>query len=348
MSKLASMATGNNPYLDTALKFADFGGEQAMQDKKQNIALRLLSYKVEQAQAQAAIEKKKLDLWNSVGTPTVGDKSTAGDVSKIVDTGKVGGRDAGIVNDGEVADDKNAATIPADTQSNSSLVNMMKGLQPTISPAGNMILSRPKAVKPVDQTKIFSYAKKLADQSIVDSGKTRKDVSSEDYKTLIDNNMPKANQFYGQNDATQGDNSSSDKILNSPKSAKPMVKRYDEARTFGYAKRLADQAIIQSGKRKKDISPDDYKILVNDQIPQAEKYLYGRPLSQPQEAAPKAADATGVAQAVQMAMDVGKGNIPAPGAAAPAAQAYQEGQTAVNPKTGKRLQFKGGKWHPLN
>lgn len=287
IAKYSSGYHGDGPAAATPDFGFLFNGQQQT-DKRQATALKLLQLKalVQKATADAAIEKRKQDLWNSVGSPTVSDKSTAGDVSSIVDSEKVGGRDAGVVNDGEVAgnaDPQTTAQIPGDTQSNSSLVNMMKSLQPTISPEGNMILSRPKIKKPI---------------------------------------YPGA------------------------------AKRYDEARTFDYAKRLADQTIIQSGKRRKDITPDDYKTLVNDQIPKAETYLYGRPLSQPEDkkVVDASADPTGVTKAVQAAMDLGRADAPAPGASgsAPQVQSYNEGQTANNPKTGKRLIFKGGKWEPLN
>lgn len=268
----------------------DFGfmfNQGQQQDKRQATALKLLQLKalLDKAQASAQIEKRKQDLWASIGTPTVSDKSTAGDVASIVDTETVGGRDAGVTNDGQVAgnvDTMNTPSIPKDTQSNSRLVNMMKGLQPTISQAGNMILTRPKVAK------TYTGA----------------------------------------------------------------AKHYDEARTFDYAKRLADQSIVQSGKRRKDISPEDYKVLVNDNIPKAETYLYGKPLSQPKSdaiAVPNT-DPTGAAAAVKAGMAAGQGDAPAPGApgTAPQVQAYNEGQTAINPKTGKRLKFNGGKWQALN
>ena len=43
-------------------------------------------------------------------------------------------------------------------------------------------------------------------------------------------------------------------------------------------------------------------------------------------------------------------NAPAAGASTdtkPTAQEFQEGQTATNPSTGKRMIFKGGSWQPL-
>lgn len=325
---------------------------------KQQTALKLLQLKalLETQQANAAIAKRKQDLWNTVGTPAVSDKSTAGDVTKIVDDEEVGGRDAGVVNDGKVAmDAQSTASIPSDTQSNSSLVNMMKGLQPVISQAGNMILSKPKQPKPVDHAKTFSYAQRLADQAIIQSGKTKKDVSPQDYAALINNHIPDAEKsLYGKS-STPADQFTQDTntILSRPKQYNGVAKNYDEARTFNYAKRLADQSIIQSGKKKKDISDEDYKTLVNDNIPSAEKYLYGRALSQP-AAAPDAsatpADATGITKAIQVGLDAGASNTPAPGekTSAPQAGSYTEGQTAINPKTGKRLQFKAGKWQALN
>ncbi len=286
IAKYSSGYHGDGP----AAPAPDLGGLFPNQDKKQATALKLLQLKavLEQAQAKASIEKRKSDLWNMVGTPSISDKSTAGDVSSIVDDEKVGGRDANVTNDGEVAgnaDTFSTPSIPKYTQSSSSLVNMMKGLQPTISQSGNMILTKPKATKPV---------------------------------------------------------------------APGAAKRYDEARTFNYAKRLADQSIIESGKRKKDIAPEDYKVLVNDNIPQAEKYLYGRVLTEktPAQNDPNdtANDPSGIKKSVQVAMDIGRGDAPAPGeqGSAPQVQAYTEGQTAINPKTGKRLAFKGGKWQAIN
>lgn len=291
MSKLTKLATSSagsdiqgfdNPFSNIAFKFADLGGGQAEADatNKQTTALKLIQLQsmIQKNQADIALKQKQIAVWDKVGQPAVTDKSTAGDVSQIVDSEEVGGRDAGVVNDGsddisEVAgnaDTQSAPSIPADTSSNSSLVNMMKGMQPVISPAGNMILKRPKAVK--------------------------------DYQGV--------------------------------------AKHYDEARTFNYARRLADQSIIQSGKRKHDIAPEDYKTLVNDNIPQAEKYLYGRVLTQP-DAKPQdsaSTDDTGIKTAVQTAQEIAKGGN----------SSYQDGQTAVNPKTGKRLKFQGGQWVPLN
>lgn len=328
------------------------------QYKKQQTALKLQQIQalVQKTQAEAAIEQRKQQLWNSVGTPAVSDKSTAGDVSKIVDDEKVGGRDAQVVNDGKVAmDAAPAANIPANTNSGSSLVNLMKSFQPTISPAGNMILSRPKSTKQPDQAKTFGYAKRLADQSIINSGKTRKDISNDDYKTLVDNNMPQAEKFlYGQLTSAPTD-TSSDSILSKAKQYNGVAKNYDEAKTFTYAKRLADQAIVQSGKRRKEISPEDYKTLVNDQIPQAEKYLYGQVLSQPD--APTVTPQANLAAGAEAGLAAGQGQFdgqgtpapaPAQQATAPQVQSYNEGQTAVNPKTGKRLVFKGGRWQALN
>lgn len=260
-------------------------------DKKQVLALKLLQMKaqLQAQQAQAALKQKQLDVWNSVGTPTVTDKSTGGDVTNIVDSEEVGGRDAGVVNDGAVAGnaDKITPTIPSDTQSSSSLVNMMKGLQPTISTAGNMILTRKKS----------------------------------DYQGA--------------------------------------AKHYDEARTFDYAKRLADQSIIQSGKTKRDIAPEDYKTLVNDNIPKAETYLYGRPISQqqPADATDPNADTTGITTAIKTAMSTGQGAAPAPASQAIAPQVKGqtidpalliEGKTTASNKDGKRLMWKGGRWVPLN
>lgn len=231
-------------------------------NKKQEIALKLnqLAAQVKQAQANAAIAQRKSQLWAQVGNPTVTDKSNAGDVTSIVDTEKVGGRDANVSNRGEV----DLPDLSA-MQSNSKVGSMIGDLQPKVNTAGNMVLAKKKTP--------YAGASKQP---------------------------------------------------------------YDEARTFGYAKRLADQDILSSGKTKKDIPVEDYSAMVKQNIPKAEKYLYGKALSQPEAASvtPQAA-APGTVEA---------GKLPD----APQVQAYQEGQTAINPKTGKRLTFKGGKWQSIN
>ncbi len=247
------------------------------QDQKQATALKLLQYQaaVQKAQADAAIAKRKQDIWNMVGTPAIGDKSTAGDVSEIVDTEKVGGRDANVSNRGDSFID----AIPQQ-KSNNSLVNLVSGLTPKLSAQGDLVLAK----------------------------------------------KPKTKASYT-----------------------GVAKHYDEARTFNYAQRLADQSIIADGKVKKDIAPEEYSALVKANIGKAEKYLYGKQLTQ-EDKPVNDSTPNPLGAAVKTAMDVGFGKSVEPGAQgnAPQVQAYTEGQTAINPKTGKRLAFKGGKWQPIN
>lgn len=264
LSKYQSGDIGNGKQADyaSAMPTGSFNP-----DRQQAVALKLLQYKaqVEKEQAEAAIATRKKQIWDDIGNPVTSDKSTAGDVAGIVDTEKVGGKDANVVNRGEAlidgTDDSSAAAMRG---SNSKLVNMLGGMQPKMSSAGNLILSKQKA---------------------------------------------KSNY--------QGTD-----------------KKYDEAKTFSYAKRLAEQDLISAGKSKTQIGPEDFAAMVKAKIPNAETHLYGKPLSQAtEEAAP-----------VDTAAPAVKDNkLPD----APTVQ-YQEGQTAINPKTNKRLVFKGGKWQSVN
>lgn len=159
------------------------------QDQKNAIALKLLQYKalVDKQQADAAIAKRKQELWQQVGAPQLQDKSTAGDVADIVDTGEAGDRAVDVTNDG------------TDSQGDTtSLTGLVSDFQAKINSNGDMVLGKTKLAKPYDETKAFSYARRLADQQIIQSGKSKRDISAADYSQMIRDNLPKAEEFlYG-------------------------------------------------------------------------------------------------------------------------------------------------------
>ncbi len=253
---------------------------RATPDQRQATALKLLQFKaqLDKQQAEAAITQRKKELWDQVGKPNITDKTTAGDVTDIVDNGTVGGREADVVNDGtqdfnpQDFTGEDSASQGASDSGGSTLVDMVANLAPTINSSGNMVLAKKKNPKP-----------------------------------------------------------------------------YDETKTFAYAKRLADQGIIESGKNRRDISPAAYSQMIKDNISKAEQFLYGKTVTPPPKKDP---DQTGIMQAMLTGFQTAT-----QGDTADAAQSdnggaqpspYQEGQTAINQKTGKRLVFRGGKWVNLN
>lgn len=253
----------------------------ATPDQRQATALKLLQFKalLDKQQAEAAIAQRKKELWDQVGKPTLADKTTSGDVTDIVDTGDVGGRPADVVNDGtqdfnpeDFTGEDGSVSGLSNTGSDSTLVDMVANLTPEINSSGNMVLAAKKKPKP-----------------------------------------------------------------------------YDETKTFAYAKKLADQGIIESGKSRRDISPADYSQMIKDNISKAEQFLYGKTVTLPPKKDP---DSTGILGALFSGYQNATQGDPAEAAQAdngqPAQSPYQEGQTAINPKTNKRLVFRGGKWVPLN
>lgn len=243
----------------------DYNEVVEYQDKKKAVAQKLLQFKalIEKQQAQAREAEAKARVWEDLAPDgQTKDRTTRGDVTQIVDTEKVGGRDANVVSRGDsFLNNENTGGVDLYANSGSKTANILSGLKPSMTASGNLTLK-------------------------------------------------KQSNYQG------------------------AAKQYDEARTFSYAKRLADKSIIEGGKRKNEIPADEYNTLVQSHIPAAEKFLYGRALSEPKVAAKPAAAAA--------ASPTAKATTTVPNT--PAQEQYTEGMTATNPSNGKRVKFTGGRW----
>lgn len=101
---------------------------------------------------------------------------------------------------------------------------------------------------------------------------------------------------------------------------------YDELAVKSHAQKLADIELRQKGINPQGLAlknPEEYGNIITNNIPRAEKTMYGRVLSEQSQGQQEATG--GISQQ----------------------QSIQEGTLAVNKKTGERMVFKGGKWQKI-
>lgn len=164
-------------------KGADFSGISSMfkspnQKQSESLQLQSLAAELVKKQQEAAILQKQRQLWDSVGTVKSNNKTTAGITQQVVDDEEAGGRDIVPVGNYD--------------ESNTS------GYEASISPKGRMTLSNSKD-KSYDKVKVFDRAKKLAEQDLIMSGSSVRQIKASEFSEKLKQFIPQAEiDIYGE------------------------------------------------------------------------------------------------------------------------------------------------------
>jgi hypothetical protein len=193
--------------------------------------------------------------------------------------------------------------------------------------------------------------------SVVDKG----EAGGRDIIEVGSYEKPTSNSGYEAAISKQG------KMYLRPQGAEDKAKPYDKVKVVDRAMKLIDADLAMNGISKSTLKASDYSARLKKMLPQAEIDLYGEATTEA-PAAPsytsednRPVNPTGLTFGaedflpeykekrgmIEVAKDFYSGKKDKQGPAAKTS-AFQEGQTAINPKTGQRIVFKGGKWQQLN
>ena len=161
-----------------------------MQKQAESISFQSLVADLVKKQQEAAILEKQRKLWDSVGLAKNGDKTTKGIATQVVDKEEAGGRD--IVPVGEYGNSDDTSEDIATFGSSNG------GYEASLSKSGKMSL-RPVKSKSYDKVKVFDRAKKLAEQDLIMSGSSVRQIKASEFSEKLKQFIPQAEiDIYGE------------------------------------------------------------------------------------------------------------------------------------------------------